>query len=468
MPYVCQSCGSEQPKLTGKCRACGEWGTLTEFTPQKEVKGKNAVINHSWTGQKAKPIPLSQVDGLNISFIKTGIEEFDRVLGGGVVRASAVLLTGDPGAGKSTILTQVCKNVGENYKVLYVSAEETNSHIKERAVRLGVDFNRVKDNIIVYAENNLENILSTIQEIAPDLVIIDSIQAIYSSELTAVAGGVSQVQSCALALNRQCKQMGHGLLIIGHVTKDGTAAGPNTFKHIIDAVLKFEVEGTTDYRSITSEKNRFAQLETGFFNMTEKGLESVANPVSIFLEEESRHGSSIYVMRKGNRNVLVEIQALAEQKMLNSPKRVANGLDINRLHILLALVGNRLFNSVKVSEFDIYMGVLQGAVSKEQDADLPMVLSILSALTGRVLPDDLASFGEVTLNGGFRGVKFAESRVRDAFHFRFKQFIIPFQNRTDELDSFARDNDITIHYVKRIEDIESIFNRITSQALDDL
>lgn len=469
--FACTECGGEHPKWAGQCKHCKSWNTLVEFKPL-DVKNKNAHAAHSWTGSKSKTMKFKDVNPtLDSERIKTGLGEFDRVLGGGIVPSTAILLSGDPGAGKSTILMQTACNVSKTKKVLYISGEEKIEALKNRALRLDLEVD--EDNFYVIGENNLEILLEEINEIKPDLVIIDSIQTMFSSIVNSTLGSVSQIMACASAFNIQAKQLGHALIIIGHVTKDGSIAGPKVFAHMVDATLKFEVEGNSNYRSITAEKNRFGKTETGFFEMTETGLKSVDNPSNIFLPDnmdvESYSGNSVYIMKKGTRSILAEIQSLTDEKSYNNSKRIVSGLDINRLHMILALISKQELSSSKtdsgLQNYDVYCSMLGGVVSKEPEADLPIYLSVLSSLCGISLPRTLASFGEISLAGEVRGVSMSETRVEDAAKLGFKDFIIPFYNKSKALDSIASKMNVKIHYVKHIQDIGRIIEFISKDLI---
>jgi DNA repair protein radA len=464
--FACTECGGEHAKWAGRCKHCGSWNTLTEVKTF-DTKNKNAHASHSWTGSKSKTIKFKDVNPtLDSERIKTGLGEFDRVLGGGIVPSTAILLSGDPGAGKSTILMQTACNVSKSKKVLYISGEEKIEALKNRALRLKLEVD--DDNFYVIGENNLEILLEEINQIKPDLVIIDSIQTMFSSIVNSTLGSVSQIMACASAFNIQAKQLGHALIIIGHVTKDGSIAGPKVFAHMVDATLKFEVEGNSSYRSITAEKNRFGKTETGFFEMTTTGLVSVDNPSNIFLPDnmdyENFSGNSVYIMNKGSRSLLVEIQSLVDEKTYNNSKRIVSGLDLNRLHMILALL-SKYENIEGFQDFDVYCSILGGTVAKEPDVDLSIYLSIISSISQITLPRTLASFGEISLAGEVRGVSMAEMRVEEAAKLGFKDFIIPFYNKNKSLEEMGKKYNIKIHYIKHVKQISEVLDSIIKDLI---
>lgn len=458
--FVCTECGVEHVKWAGKCKSCGEYGTVQEFKIA-DPKDKNAVISQTWTGQSVKKAVLLRdvEETTDAERLKSGLNEFDRAVGGGIMPAGVYLLSGDPGAGKSTILLQIAGHLSNNgKKVFYVSGEEVIEQLKQRAVRLGLEEKINNENFFCITDNNLENILNNIAEINPDLVIVDSIQTIYSDMINASFGSVSQVKGCAAALNTQSKQLKHALIIIGHITKDGDIAGPKVFEHMVDAVLKLENEGS-NYRSITANKNRYGEEETGFFEMTADGMLSIDNPSNIFLPEDNEETSSaIFAMKKGKRSILVEVQSLIEQKTYNSPKRVATGIDNNRLQMLVALQ-NKYY--VNLAEADVYVSILQGITCREPDADLPIFISIMTGALNSNISNKLVSFGEISLGGEIRKVNMAESRVRTAYKLGFNEVILPAHNRSTELDKFSEENpDLKLFYVKHIKEIEDVFKQI--------
>lgn len=466
--YVCEECGSEHTRWLGQCKACKAWGTIKEFKllSSDPKNSKNALNARSWTNEKTKITKFKDVNAiLEQERFKTGMAELDRVLGGGIMPASAIILSGDPGAGKSTILLQLSAHLNQQgKKVVYVSAEEILPTLKHRANRLGLNI----DDVNGIAENNVETLLEAIEMEKPDLVIVDSIQALYSNLIPSNIGSVSQVTACAMQLNKQSKQLGYALIVIGHVTKDGSIAGPKVFEHMMDATLKFEVEGNSNYRSITSEKNRNGGNETGFFEMTSTGLVSIDNPSNIFLPEtkEENEGSAIYVMKKGNRSLLVEIQSLVEDKSYNSPKRIVSGLDLNRLHMLLAL-NNRYF-SLQLNEADVYASILSGIQSKEPDADLPLLISLISSYSKNKFNKHLASFGEISLSGEVRPVSTAENRVKDAVKFGFNKIILPLGNKSDEMIKIQKETGANLYFVKHISELLPALDKVNKNLVNDI
>lgn len=461
--YGCNSCGAVYSRWQGQCKECGEWNTITEQKAlSQQSNSKNALNARSWTNEKTKLVKFKEVKAiLEKDRYDTGLPELNRALGGGIMPSSSIILSGEPGAGKSTILMQISANLNkQGKKVIYVSAEEVLEALKNRANRLELNIDEVNG----IAENNVETILDVIELEKPDLVIIDSIQALYSNLVQSNIGSVSQITACAMNLNKQSKQLGYALIIIGHVTKDGSIAGPKVFEHMVDVTLKFEVEGNSNFRSITAEKNRFGGIETGFFEMKEKGLMSIDNPSNIFLPDhkEENEGSSIYIMKKGNRSLLVEIQSLIEDKSYSSPKRVVSGLDLNRLHMILALYNK--YYKYNLHEIDVYASILSGIISKDPDADLPLLISLLSSCTGHIFNKYLASFGEISLSGEIRGCNMAENRIKDAYKFGFNHIIMPYANKSKIIDDFQKQNkDLNIFYVKHIKEIPEILENLNTK-----
>lgn len=409
--FMCSNCGFTVSRWQGKCPECESWNTFARRTVvQSSVRDVSG----------AKPVRLHATGFKQVERIAAGMQELNLVLGGGIVPGSLILLGGDPGIGKSTLALQTAlymSNAGTS--VLYVSGEESAEQIKLRADRI----DRAID-LEVLPETNLETIIATIAEQAPDLAIIDSIQTIVSSEASGVIGGVSQVSFTTNALMRLAKQTKTALLIIGHVTKEGMLAGPKTLEHMVDTVLYLEGERFATLRLLRCVKNRFGSTgEVGVFDMTETGMVEVANPAALFLEHRTEKipGTCVGAILEGNKVLLLEVQALTNTTNFGYPKRAASGFDSNRLQLLLAIMEKRL--GVKLANQDVYINVTGGFELDERAADLPVVLAILSSLHGQALPTELVAFGEVGLAGEVRGVAQAEKRIKEAQKLGFSQLI---------------------------------------------
>lgn len=420
--YVCSSCAGQSLKWTGRCSHCSEWNTLTE-----QVSAPESVNRFSgWAGQASAVVDLQAVKGKDYARTSTGLGEFDRVLGGGLVRGSVTLIGGDPGIGKSTLLLQTCANLGRNQRVLYATGEESPEQVALRAERLGLSAAGIR----LLAEIELEKIQAALAQERPDVLVIDSIQTMYSSQLQAAPGTVSQVRECAAHLTRIAKQEGVSLFLVGHVTKEGSLAGPRVLEHMVDTVLYFEGEPSSNFRMLRALKNRFGSSnEMGIFAMAEAGLEEVANPSSMFLtaHEHPVPGTCVLAALEGNRPFLVEVQALVEEAPTPNPKRYATGIDTSRVQMLLAV----LHRHSGVSAFDqnVYVKIVGGVRLNEPAADLPVLLAAHSSLCGRPLPAGLAVFGEVGLAGELRAVQDAETRLREAAKLGFTHALLPSQCR---------------------------------------
>lgn len=408
---MCQQCGYESPSWYGKCPSCGEWNSLVETV--KELRTQNSMTNK--TLGTAKPQKLSEVRHIEKNRLKSGFEEFDRVMGGGVVPGSVTLLAGDPGIGKSTLLLHVIAKCGG----LYVSGEESAEQIKLRARRLGID----GGNISVLSETNAESIVGAISE---KLVIVDSIQTLSSSDLDGMAGSVGQIRHCAELLISSAKSKGIPVMIIGHVTKEGTIAGPKVLEHMVDTVLYLEGERFANARILRTLKNRFGAVEeVGIFEMDEKGLKEISNPSALFLQDRVKNvpGSVVTVVMEGTRPMLVEIQALAVPSQLAMPRRVGNGIDYNRLQLMVAILSKRL--SVPLGSFDIFVNVSGGMKIDEPAADLAVALAILSSFKNKALDPKTAVFGEVGLLGEVRSIGSEDRRAKEARRLGFSTILSP-------------------------------------------
>ncbi|MDX1609082.1 MAG: DNA repair protein RadA [Halofilum sp. (in: g-proteobacteria)] len=417
--YRCEACGGESPKWAGQCPDCGAWNTLVEAAPVAAATGS------ARRGDAPRTWRLSEVQVDAESRRPTGIDEFDRVLGGGLVNGSVTLLGGDPGIGKSTLLLQMLAAMSDGPRVLYVSGEESLSQVTLRAQRLGVESTDVR----LLAETGVERILDAAAAERPQVMVIDSIQTMTSEAVQSAPGGVAQVRESAARLVRHAKDHGVALFLVGHVTKEGTLAGPRVLEHMVDTVLYFEGDGSSRWRMVRAIKNRFGAVnELGVFAMSDQGLKPVANPSAIFLSrhEEPVAGSVIMVTREGTRPLLVEVQALVDTSPLSNPRRVTLGLEQNRLSMLLAVLHRH--GGVAMSDQDVYVNVVGGVRIGETAADLAVLVACLSSFRDRPLATGLAVFGEVGLAGEIRPVPNGEERLREAAKHGFTRAIVPKSN----------------------------------------
>ena len=409
--FVCTDCGSESSKWQGQCKDCGPWNTFSEI---KLAAGKPAQVTHfqAYDGGAASEIKtLGEIDLQEMPRFSAGAGEFDRVLGGGLVPGSAILIGGNPGAGKSTLLLQTMCYLAESMPALYVTGEESLQQVAMRAQRLGLPAQRLH----MLSEINVETICKKAQQLGPKVIVIDSIQAIHSEEISSAPGSVSQVRECAAYLTRFAKQTGTVLFLVGHVTKDGSLAGPKVLEHMIDCSIMLEGSADSRFRTLRGQKNRFGAVnELGVFAMTGQGMKEVKNPSAIFLsrENEAAAGSLVMVVWEGTRPLLVEIQALVDDSQLSNPRRVAVGLDQNRLSMLLAVLHRHA--GLQVGDQDVFVNVVGGVKVVETSADLALLLAIVSSFRDRVLPRDLVVFGEVGLAGEIRPVPSGQERIQEA------------------------------------------------------
>jgi DNA repair protein RadA/Sms len=422
--YVCQQCGSTQSKWMGRCPDCDEWNTLAETTVTRSPRA-----SRSTAAPSTMPQPLAAISSDDFQRIPVAIGELSRVLGGGIVPGSGVLIGGDPGIGKSTLLLQLAALLSSpEHKVLYVSGEESPQQIKMRAQRLGIN----ADNLFVLGENHLESIAAHIEQMQPRLAIIDSVQSIASDALSSSAGTVSQVRDCASYLLRLAKSSSIPIFLVGHVTKEGAIAGPKVLEHMVDTVLYLEGERFHSYRLLRSAKNRFGSTdEVGIFEMTEAGLEEVSNPSEAFLAERlpNSAGSAIAVTMEGTRPLLVEIQALAAATAFNIPRRTANGVDFNRLLLLAAVLSRRV--GMRLADQDIFINVVGGMRVNEPAADLAIAVAIGSSFRNLPVAADLAIVGEVGLSGELRSVSHLSQRLNEAARLGFKRCLTPRRRSRD-------------------------------------
>lgn len=419
--YVCSECGYESPKWYGKCPGCGEWNTLNEELPVTSAKQN---LKNSMTSVN-QIMALNDIVGDEEERISTGIKEFDRVLGGGIVIGSLVLISGDPGIGKSTILLQICQHLGQSKKVLYVSGEESANQIKLRANRLGV----TTDNLYILPQTDVATIVECIKEEKPDIVIIDSIQTMVYEEINSSAGSVTQVRECTNIFMHTAKGLGIPIFVVGHVNKDGAIAGPKVLEHIVDTVLYFEGERNYSYRILRGAKNRFGSTnEIGVFEMTGDGLKEVLNPSLMMISGRPKNtsGTCVACVMEGSRPILAEVQGLVCATGFGTPRRMSTGFDYNRMSMLLAVLEKRagyFFNNM-----DAYVNVIGGLKLDEPAADLTVALALVSSLKDKAVDDNVLAFGEVGLAGEIRAVNHCEQRITEANRLGFEKCIIPFHN----------------------------------------
>ena len=432
--FVCSACGNESSKWLGKCPACNSWNTFYE---QKVVETKSSSRNASNTEKvNNKPQTLNSYQAKETIRTATGFNELDRVLGGGLVKGSLVLLGGEPGIGKSTLILQICDKIQGEGKVLYVSGEESAEQIKMRADRLGIN----NDDILFLGETDIDIVNQAIIDINPKLVIIDSIQTMYSEEITAAAGSVSQVREITSQVMRVCKSRAITTIIIGHVTKEGNIAGPRVLEHMVDCVLYLEGERYFTYRILRGVKNRFGSTnEIGMFEMREEGMCEITNPSDILISEREDNpaGSCIVSCMEGTRPILVELQALTSQTIYGYPKRTANGIDYNRLALLIAVLEKRV--GLQLGSQDVYLNVVGGLRINEPSIDLGIVLVTASSFKNVPIPKDMVIMGEVGLTGEIRRINNIEKRLKEAEKLGFRTCIIPESNKRDLKDKFKLD-----------------------------
>ena len=441
--FFCQECGYESPKWMGQCPGCKQWNTFVEetvVTGQGKTAGVANVVRKA-----ADPIPLSQVEIHEEERLCTGIKELDRVLGGGIVGGSLTLVGGDPGIGKSTLLLQVCRNLAQKTQVLYISGEESLKQIKLRAQRIGA----FSDRLLLLCETNLDVIRQTIEKRRPDVVIIDSIQTMFHEEVASAPGSVSQVREATGVFMQIAKGLGVSIFIVGHVTKDGSVAGPRVLEHMVDTVLYFEGDRHASYRILRGVKNRFGSTnEIGVFEMREEGLAEVANPSEFMLNgrPEGASGSVVACSMEGTRPILIEIQALVCKSSFGLPRRTAAGTDTNRVNLLMAVLEKRL--GVHLSDSDAYVNIAGGIKMNEPAIDLGILLAIVSSYRDIVIDDKTLVFGEVGLSGEVRAVSMAEQRVHEARKLGFTTIILPAVN----MKSVQNITDICLIPVETIRD----------------
>lgn len=421
--FVCSACGMEHPKWAGKCDSCGEWNTLEEFSVAPAAP-KNFSAGSPTAGRGTPPVatPINQIDLVDEHRYHTGIRELDRVLGGGIVKGSVVLLSGDPGIGKSTILLQVSGNIAAERSVLYVTGEESANQLKLRARRLGVNHDR----LLVLSETNVQTVCDAISSSKPELVIIDSIQTMNLEGVNSSSGSITQVRECTSMLLRVAKVLDIPIIIVGHINKGGDIAGPKVMEHIVDTVLYFEGDRVNSYRILRAMKNRFGSTnEIGVFEMLENGLTEVENPSAMLLSGRISgvSGSSVCCVMEGSRPIFAEVQGLVTTTGFGNPRRMSTGFDYNRMNLLLAVLEKRC--GMFFSNLDTYLNIVGGLRLEETAADLAVIFALVSGLRDVPVPDDIVVFGEVGLSGEIRSVPRAVLRVLEAERLGFRRCILP-------------------------------------------
>lgn len=421
--YVCSNCGYETPKWLGQCPECNEWATLNEEIISVERSSRTA--SPKFDLSRGKPLSLSEIKSDLFQRFDTGLSELNRVLGGGLVRGSVVLLSGDPGIGKSTILLQICEFLGKGYKILYVSGEESAHQIKLRASRLGV----VTENLSVLCETDAQYISEFILSEKPDIAIIDSIQTMEINELNSSPGSVTQVRESTNLFARTAKASNIPIFLVGHVNKDGNIAGPKVLEHIVDCVLYFEGDRNTSYRILRAVKNRYGSTnEIAVFEMLADGLSQVENPSMMLISGKPKNtsGTCVACLMEGSRPILAEVQSLVTPTGFGNPRRMATGIDYNRLAMLIAVLEKRA--GYYLNNMDCYANVIGGLRIEEPAADLSIALAVVSSLKDVIVPDDVLAFGEIGLAGEIRSVTACDQRIKEAAKIGFKKCVIPYRN----------------------------------------
>ena len=440
--FFCTACGNETPKWMGRCPGCGAFNTMEEHIekPVSPGKAKSAPV-----GMSRKPQRIRQVDSDSEIRFLTGMGELDRVLGGGAVAGSLVLVGGAPGIGKSTLLLQICDQLCKERRVLYISGEESERQLKLRAQRLGV----APEELLILSETRLSDVVEAVEETKPDILIVDSIQTLYNEENDSSPGSVSQVKDCTMTMMQMSKQDGITVFVVGHINKDGNIAGPKVLEHMVDCVLYFEGDANSSYRLLRAAKNRFGSTnEIGVFEMADTGLIEVPNPSQMLLEgrPEGASGTCVACVMEGTRPILAEVQALVSKTSFNVPRRTADGFDFNRAALLLAVAEKR--GGMKLSLFDAYINVIGGLQLDEPGADLPVVLAVASSYRDQTIDDDLVAIGEVGLTGEIRSVSNMNQRLAEVSRLGFHKCIIP-RNGADKLEI---PKGLTVYNVRNIRE----------------
>ena len=442
--FYCTNCGNETPRWQGKCPACGAWNTIEEHIEKPAAAGGSRAKS-SPVGQSRRPQRLQEIPIDGETRFSTGMGELDRVLGGGAVAGSLVLVSGAPGIGKSTLLLQICNSLCAGRKVLYVSGEESERQLKLRAERLGVS----PEALFVLSETRLSDILEAVAETKPDILIVDSIQTLYNEENDSSPGSVSQVKDCTMSMMQLSKSNGITVFVVGHINKDGNIAGPKVLEHMVDCVLYFEGDPNSSYRLLRAAKNRFGSTnEIGVFEMRDAGLVEVPNPSQMLLEgrPEGASGTCVSCVMEGTRPVLAEVQALVAKTTLNVPRRASDGFEFNRAVLMLAVMEKRA--GMKMSLFDAYINVIGGLRLDEPGADLPIVLALESSYRDQCIPDDMVAIGEVGMTGEIRSVSHMNQRLAEIVRLGFKKCMIP-RSGSEKLDI---PEGLTVYRVRNIRE----------------
>lgn len=440
--FFCTSCGTETPKWMGRCPGCGAFNTMQEHIEKPTPAGRPKAAP---VGSIRKPQRITQVDSDDEIRFLTGMGELDRVLGGGAVAGSLVLVGGAPGIGKSTLLLQICQQLCRERRVLYISGEESERQLKLRAQRLGV----APEELLILSETRLSDVVEAAEEVNPDILIVDSIQTLYNEENESAPGSISQVKDCTMTMMQLSKQQGITVFVVGHINKDGNIAGPKVLEHMVDCVLYFEGDPNSSYRLLRAEKNRFGSTnEIGVFEMADTGLIEVPNPSQMLLEgrPEGASGTCVACVMEGTRPILAEVQALVSKTSFNVPRRTADGFDFNRSALLLAVAEKRA--GLRLSMFDAYINVIGGLRLDEPGADLPVVLAVASSYRDTVIADDLVAIGEVGLTGEIRSVSHMNQRLAEVARLGFKKCIIP-KNGSEKLEI---PTGLTVYRVRNIRE----------------
>ena len=440
--FYCTSCGNESPKWQGRCSSCGAWNTMEEHIEKSATTGRTRTAAVGASRRAQKVCELTSGDEIRFS---TGMGELDRVLGGGAVAGSLVLVGGAPGIGKSTLLLQICNSLCAGRTVLYVSGEESERQIKMRATRLGVD----PEGLYVLSETRLSDIMESVDEIKPDILIVDSIQTLYNENNESSPGSVSQVKDCTMTMMQLSKADGITVFVVGHINKDGNIAGPKVLEHMVDCVLYFEGDPNTSYRLLRAAKNRFGSTnEIGVFEMMDRGLVEVPNPSQLLLagRPEGAPGTCVACVMEGTRPVLAEVQALVAKTSFNVPRRTSDGFDFNRAALLMAVAEKR--GGMKLSAFDAYVNVIGGLKLEEPGADLPVILAVASSYRDTPIADDVVAVGEVGLTGEIRSVSHLNQRLQEVSRLGFKKCIIP-KGGAEKLDI---PDGLTVYRVRNIRE----------------
>ncbi len=439
--FFCTGCGTETPKWMGRCPGCGAFNTMQEHIEKPVPAGRPKPS----VGERRRPQRINKVNSDQEIRFETGMGELDRVLGGGAVAGSLVLVGGAPGIGKSTLLLQICQQLCRQRRVLYISGEESERQLKLRAERLGVE----PEELLILSETRLSDIVEAVEDVKPDILIVDSIQTLYNEENESAPGSVSQVKDCTMTMMQLSKQGGLTVFVVGHINKDGNIAGPKVLEHMVDCVLYFEGDPNSSYRLLRAEKNRFGSTnEIGVFEMGDSGLIEVPNPSQMLLEgrPEGASGTCVACVMEGTRPILAEVQALVSKTSFNVPRRTADGFDFNRAALLLAVAEKRA--GMKLSLFDAYINVIGGLRLDEPGADLPVVLAVASSYRDGVIADDLVAIGEVGLTGEIRSVSHMNQRLAEVARLGFQKCIIP-KNGSEKLDI---PSGLTVYKVRNVRE----------------